>query len=56
MKAGQAQGRVLQGDAMNAHNTFDNPNRVQPQAFHWRKPKRRWAGGDLAEDVGGRVE
>jgi alpha-N-arabinofuranosidase len=34
MKARQVQGRVLQADAMNAHNTFENPERVRPQAFH----------------------
>jgi alpha-N-arabinofuranosidase len=26
-------GRVLAGDALDAHNTFDAPNRVQPAAF-----------------------
>lgn len=27
-------GRVLSGDATNAHSTFENPTRVQPQAFN----------------------
>jgi alpha-N-arabinofuranosidase len=26
-------GRVLAGDALDAHNSFDAPNRVQPAAF-----------------------
>jgi alpha-N-arabinofuranosidase len=26
-------GRILVGDSITAHNTFDNPNRVQPTAF-----------------------
>jgi len=33
MKASQVQGLVLQADAMDAHNTFENPNKVKPQAF-----------------------
>jgi len=33
LKAGQVRGQVLQGDAMNAHNTFAQPNRVAPKAF-----------------------
>jgi alpha-N-arabinofuranosidase len=33
MKAGRVSGRVLQGAAMNAHNTFETPNAVQPAAF-----------------------
>lgn len=33
LKAGQVSGQVLQGDAMNAHNTFAQPNRVAPKAF-----------------------
>ena len=33
MKASQVTGRVLRVSAMNAHNTFDNPNAVQPAAF-----------------------
>lgn len=31
MNGSKAQGRVLQGNAMNAHNTFDNPNAVAPK-------------------------
>jgi alpha-N-arabinofuranosidase len=34
MKAGQVMGRVLQGETMNAHNTFDQPNVVMPQPFN----------------------
>ncbi len=30
-------GRLLAGDAMNAHNTFEQPNRVQPKAFNGAK-------------------
>ena len=37
IKGGQVQGRVLQGSSMNAHNTFDNPNHVQPGAFDGAK-------------------
>ncbi len=33
MKASAVQGRVLQGGAMNAHNTFEKPNEVKPAAF-----------------------
>ena len=33
MKANKVQGRVLQGEAMNAHNTFEKPNKVQPAVF-----------------------
>ncbi len=33
IKASRVQGRVLQGDAMNAHNTFENPNQVKPNRF-----------------------
>jgi len=29
----RAQGRVLQADVMDAHNTFENPDKVKPQAF-----------------------
>ena len=43
MAARQVQGRVLQAGAMNAHNTFDNPNVVQPQAFNGAKLN----GGEL---------
>ncbi|MBI5305466.1 MAG: alpha-N-arabinofuranosidase [Chloroflexi bacterium] len=34
MKANQAQGRVLQAGAMNAHNTFEKPNEVRPKEFN----------------------
>jgi alpha-L-arabinofuranosidase len=34
MKGSQVQGRVLQGNSMNAHNTFEKPNEVQPKAFN----------------------
>jgi len=34
LKASQVSGQVLQGDAMNAHNTFAQPKRVEPQAFN----------------------
>jgi alpha-N-arabinofuranosidase len=34
MKGGTLSARVLQGDAMNAHNTFAQPNRVEPKPFH----------------------
>jgi alpha-N-arabinofuranosidase len=33
MKASNVQGRVLQGDAMNAHNTVEKLNHVQPKEF-----------------------
>jgi alpha-N-arabinofuranosidase len=33
MKAKAVQGRVLQAGAMNAHNTFQQPNAVKPTAF-----------------------
>ena len=33
MKARSVSGRLLQGELMNAHNTFEAPNRVQPRAF-----------------------
>lgn len=33
MKVSKVQGRVLQGDAMNAHNTFEKLNQVQPKDF-----------------------
>jgi alpha-N-arabinofuranosidase len=26
-------GRILAGESMNAHNTFEQPNRVQPKSF-----------------------
>ncbi len=29
----QGEGRFLQGATMDAHNTFENPNAVRPQAF-----------------------
>jgi len=34
MDAKSVSGRALSGDAMDAHNTFENPTRVQPQAFN----------------------
>lgn len=34
MKVSQVQGQVLQGDTMNAHNTFMTPNVVKPKEFH----------------------
>lgn len=34
MKVNRVQGRVLQAGTMNAHNTFENPNAVQPNAFN----------------------
>jgi alpha-N-arabinofuranosidase len=37
LKAGQVSGRVLQGAAMNSHNTFEAPNAVQPAAFSGAK-------------------
>ena len=43
MQASRVQGRVLQADAMGAHNTFAQPNAVKPQAFTGAKP----AKGDL---------
>jgi alpha-L-arabinofuranosidase len=33
MKVKAVQGRVLQAEAMNAHNTFQKPNEVKPAAF-----------------------
>jgi alpha-N-arabinofuranosidase len=33
LKAGSVQGRVLHAGAMNAHNTFENPEVVKPAAF-----------------------
>ena len=33
MKASQVTGRVLRANEMNAHNTFEAPNAVQPAAF-----------------------
>ncbi len=38
IKVSQAQGRILQAGAMNAHNTFENPNAVQPVAFSGVQP------------------
>jgi alpha-N-arabinofuranosidase len=32
-KAGKLSGRVLTASAMNAHNTFDHPNAIEPAAF-----------------------
>jgi alpha-N-arabinofuranosidase len=37
MRANRVTGRVLQGSAMNAHNTFDNPNAVKPVEFNGAK-------------------
>ena len=37
MKASQVLGRVLRASAMNAHNTFEAPNAVQPAAFSGAK-------------------
>ncbi len=34
LQASRVQGRYLQGSAMNAHNTFENPNVVKPVEFH----------------------
>ena len=33
LKATQVSGRILTATAMNAHNTFDQPEQVQPQVF-----------------------
>ena len=33
LKAGKVEGRVLRGDAMNAHNTFAQPDAVSPAPF-----------------------
>ena len=33
MAGSAVSGRVLQGDAMDAHNTFDRPNAVRPSEF-----------------------
>ena len=33
MRLSRAEGRMLQGDHMAAHNTFEQPNRVGPRAF-----------------------
>lgn len=32
-KLGAVTGRILAGDVLDAHNTFDAPNRVKPAAF-----------------------
>ncbi len=37
MNVTDVRGVVLAGDAISAHNTFDEPNRVQPAAFHGAK-------------------
>jgi alpha-N-arabinofuranosidase len=37
MKASKVQGRVLQGNAMNSHNTFENPNEIHPKAYQCAK-------------------
>jgi alpha-N-arabinofuranosidase len=37
LRGSQVQGRVLQGSKMDAHNTFDNPNAVQPTGFNGAK-------------------
>jgi len=37
MTGGSVQGRVLQAAAMNTHNTFENPNQVQPKPFNGAK-------------------
>ncbi len=42
--ARQVRGRVLQGEAMNAHNTFEQPNTVAPRPFAAAK-----LGGDHLE-------
>jgi alpha-L-arabinofuranosidase len=34
MRARQVQGRALQGDTMNAHNTFEAPDRVKPRQYN----------------------
>ena len=44
MKAGGVSGRVLQGDVMDAHNTFEQPNTVRPAAFDGAK-----LDGDMLE-------
>ena len=33
LRAGRIEGRVLRADTMNAHNTFEHPENVKPQAF-----------------------
>ncbi len=34
MNVNRVHGRVLQASAMNAHNTFENPNQVKPSSFN----------------------
>ena len=47
-------GRILTAPAMNAHNTFDAPNAVQPAAFSGRDGEGRHAGAEAPGEVGGR--
>ena len=47
-------GRVLTAPAMNAHNTFEAPNAVQPAAFDGADAQGRHAGGEAPGQVGGR--
>jgi alpha-N-arabinofuranosidase len=34
MRASQVSGRVLTASTMSAHNTFENPDAIQPQPFN----------------------
>jgi alpha-N-arabinofuranosidase len=33
MRGSRVEGRLLRGSAMNAHNTFENPDAVKPESF-----------------------
>jgi alpha-N-arabinofuranosidase len=46
-KAGKVTGRILTGAALDAHNTFDKPNTIQPAPFSGAKI----AGGNLTVEL-----
>ena len=44
--SGTARGRILTGPAMDTHNSFDAPDRIQPQPYSGRR-----VGGRVAFDL-----
>jgi alpha-L-arabinofuranosidase len=46
VSAKSAAGRILTGPAMDTHNTFDQPNRIQPAPF-----RGKVSGGKLILDL-----
>ena len=44
--SGKATGRILTGPALDTHNTFDNPNTIQPAAYSGRS-----SGGRLVFEL-----